>query len=52
MFDFFQQRDRPVLRLKPRLEVVMRSRPGELTVYQIDIEESAETPHRFGAPAE
>lgn len=48
MLDFFQDACAPCHALEPRLETFARKHRGELTVYQIDIDQNAETPQRFG----
>ena len=48
MLDFFQDACAPCRVLEPRLEAFVRKHRGELTVYQIDIDENAETPQRYG----
>lgn len=48
MLDFFQDACAPCHVLEPRLEAFARKHRGELTIHQIDIDENAETPQRFG----
>lgn len=48
MLDFFQDACAPCQVLEPRLEDFARRHRGELTIHQIDIDENAETPQRYG----
>jgi thioredoxin 1 len=48
MLDFFQASCPPCHALEPRLEAFARRHHGELEVLQIDIDENAATPGRFG----
>ncbi len=47
LLDFFQDACPPCHALEPRLEAFARRHLDELRVYQIDIDENAETPQRF-----
>lgn len=49
MVDFFQDACAPCHVLEPRLEAFARKHRGELTIYQVDIDQNAETPTSVSA---
>lgn len=48
LLDFFQDACPPCHALEPRLEAFARRHEDDVRVYQIDLDDNAETPQRFG----